>query len=94
MNPIIGSDGSAHTHRCGDLAERIERYLDGELDAVETAQLREHMADCFPCTEEVELRDQIRALVRQECAEPAPVDLVERVRARLDRLIGDDVTRG
>jgi len=94
MSPSIGVEGGEHTHRCGDLAERIERYLDGELDAAEADQLREHMAGCYPCTEEVELRDQIRALVRHGCAEPAPVDLVARVRARLATVAGEDAARG
>jgi mycothiol system anti-sigma-R factor len=94
MSSIIGPDGSEHTHRCGDLAERIERYLDGELDAAEIAELRSHMADCFPCTEEVEVREQIRALVRQQCAELAPVDLVARVRARLATATDEAAPRG
>jgi mycothiol system anti-sigma-R factor len=94
MSPIIGGDGDAHTHRCGDLAERIERYLDGELDAAGIAELRAHMADCFPCTEEVEVREQIRALVRQQCAELAPVDLVARVRARLATVADEGTPRG
>jgi len=94
MSPIIGADGEAHTHRCSDLAERIERYLDGELDAAQIAELRAHMADCFPCTEEVGVREQIRALVRQECAELAPVDLVARVRARLATVTDEGTSRG
>ncbi len=94
MSQVAGADGGAHAHRCGDLAERIERYLDGELDAAGIAQLRTHMADCFPCAEEVEVREQIRALLRAECAELAPVDLVARVRARLATAVDEGTTRG
>jgi mycothiol system anti-sigma-R factor len=94
MSSIVGPHGGAHAHRCGDLAERIERYLDGELDATGIAELRAHMADCFPCTEEVGVREQIRALVRQQCAELAPVDLVARVRARLATVADEDTPRG
>ena len=71
-----------HPH-CGDLAERIERFLDGELDAREAQELDAHLDDCLPCTSERELRARIRALVREGCAERAPADLVERVRLSL-----------
>ena len=74
--------GGMHPH-CEDLAERIERFLDGELDASEARELDEHLDDCLPCTSERELRARIRALVREGCTERAPADLIDRVRARL-----------
>jgi mycothiol system anti-sigma-R factor len=78
MAPSPGS----HAH-CEDLAERIERFLDGEMDAAEARELDVHLEDCLPCTSERELRAKLRELVREGCAERAPVDLVDRVRARL-----------
>jgi len=78
MMPTPGT----HAH-CGDLAERIERFLDGELDATEARELDAHLDDCLPCTSERELRARLRELVREGCAERAPADLVDRVRARL-----------
>ena len=78
MTPPVG----LHPH-CEDLAERIERFLDGELDAAEARELDAHLADCLPCTSERELRARLRELVREGCAERAPADLVARVRARL-----------
>lgn len=68
---------------CGDLAERIERFLDGELDASEARELDTHLDDCLPCTSERELRARLRELIREGCAEQAPAGLVARVRARL-----------
>jgi mycothiol system anti-sigma-R factor len=94
VSPILGAGEGAPTHRCSDLAERIERYLDGELGPEQIEELRGHLADCLPCTDEVEVREQIRALVRQECAELAPVDLVARVRARLATAGSEDAARG
>jgi len=76
-----------HPH-CEDLAERIERFLDGELDAVEARELDTHLADCLPCTGERDLRSRLRELVREGCAERAPAELVARVRARLFELSG------
>jgi mycothiol system anti-sigma-R factor len=74
--------GALHPH-CEDLAERIERFLDGDLDAAEARELDSHLADCLPCVRERDLRSRLRELVREGCVERAPVELVERVRARL-----------
>lgn len=73
---------------CHDLAERIERFLDGDLDASEARELDAHLDACLPCTSERELRARLRALVREGCAEQAPADLVARVRARLHEVAG------
>jgi mycothiol system anti-sigma-R factor len=74
--------GPMHPH-CEDLAERIERFLDGELDVDEARELESHLEDCLPCVREQGLRARLRELVREGCAERAPAELVERVRARL-----------
>lgn len=89
--PRLAADAT-HPH-CADLADRIERFLDGALDAAETRELDAHLDDCLPCTEERELRSRIRALVREGCAERAPADLVDRVRARL-ALVSDEPADG
>lgn len=92
----MSSSAAAHPH-CDDLAERIERFVDGDLDAAETRELDAHLDDCLPCSTERELRARIRQLVREGCGERAPSDLVDRVRARLaevatapGRATGDD----
>jgi anti-sigma factor (TIGR02949 family) len=75
---------AAHDGRdCGDLAERIERFLDGALDAREEAELDVHLTRCLPCSDERDLRARIRALIRDGCAEPVPDDLAGRIRAHL-----------
>jgi len=79
------SSTGLHPH-CEDLAERIELFLDGELDEVQARELDQHLDDCLPCTSERELRARLRELVRQGCVERAPVELVERVRARLEEV--------
>jgi mycothiol system anti-sigma-R factor len=81
--------GAPHPH-CGDLAERIERFLDGELDDAAARELDRHLDDCLPCTQERELRSRLRELVREGCAERAPAELVDRVRARLLEVAGGE----
>ena len=86
------SSGSLHPEhpRCGDLAERIERFLDGELDAAEARELDAHLSACLPCTDERDLRERVRSLIREGCAERAPADLIDRVRARLAEVSAGD----
>jgi len=82
--------GKAGHPDCGaELARRIESFLDGELDEAEVEELRGHMAACYPCQAEVDLRARIRALVREGCAETAPLDLADRIRARLQAVNGE-----
>ncbi len=83
------SMGAPHPH-CGDLAERIERFLDGELDDAAARELDRHLDDCLPCTQERELRSRLRELVREGCAERAPAELIDRVRARLLEVAGGE----
>jgi hypothetical protein len=51
----------------------------------ETRELDEHLDDCLPVHDGARAAGRIRELVREGCAERAPADLVDRVRARLDR---------
>jgi mycothiol system anti-sigma-R factor len=85
----VPAAGVLHPH-CEDLAERIERFLDGELDVAEARELDSHLDDCLPCTQERELRARLRELVREGCAERAPAELIERVRARLLEVAGGE----
>jgi anti-sigma factor (TIGR02949 family) len=84
---ITGVTPPSGTHaNCEDLAERIERFLDGEMDASEARELDGHLDDCLPCTSERDLRARLRELIREGCAEQAPADLISRVRARLQEV--------
>jgi anti-sigma factor (TIGR02949 family) len=86
-DPVPGT--AAHPD-CGDeLVRRIESFLDGELAEAEEEELRGHLTACYPCQAEVDLRDRIRALLREGCAETAPLDLVDRIRVRLQATTGE-----
>jgi len=68
---------------CAKALEDLERYLDGELPDTDLDQIRTHLADCYPCTDRVTFEEQLRALVRERCAERAPATLIEQIRERL-----------
>lgn len=64
---------------CVDALERIEAYLDGELDATEATALEHHRKACPACAEELawarRVRQELRALPPLECS-PGVMDSV------------------
>lgn len=68
---------------CQEALDDLERFLDGELPAGEVGRVEQHLADCHPCTDRASFEEQLRALVRRGCADSAPPELVERIRAGL-----------
>lgn len=77
---------------CEAALQRLEAYLDGELDDSEVGRVAEHLTACYPCTDRATFERELRAMVRRSCHDRAPVDLAQRVRARLG--IDLDPTRG
>jgi anti-sigma factor (TIGR02949 family) len=77
------SDGGVD---CSQALHDLQRYLDGELPEGELSTIKEHLAACYPCADRATFEEQLRALVRDRCAEAAPPQLVEQIRDRLDRV--------
>jgi mycothiol system anti-sigma-R factor len=62
--------------------ERIELYLDGELDPALGAELEAHLSGCGPCASHSEFQRRLKALLREKCGcDEVPAELLERIRA-------------
>jgi mycothiol system anti-sigma-R factor len=68
---------------CEEALERLEAYLDGELPESDAPHIAEHLRECYPCTDRLSFEEHLRAIVRRDCAEQAPPQLLERIQARL-----------
>lgn len=68
---------------CSGALERLEAYLDGELPHEDLDDIREHLTECYPCTDRVTFEEQLRTLVRRECTDEAPPSLVLRIQEAL-----------
>lgn len=79
--PVPCGDG---TTGCSEALQELEQYLDGELPHTELATIRDHLTACYPCADRASFEEQLRALVRERCAESAPPQLLDRIRDRLD----------
>jgi mycothiol system anti-sigma-R factor len=77
---------AAPSGTCQEALHDLERYLDGELPDADLSQIREHLAACYPCADRATFEEQLRALIRERCAEKAPAGLTERIRAQLGQV--------
>lgn len=68
---------------CTEALRELQRYLDGELPEAELGDIRSHISRCYPCADRATFEEQVRALVRERCAERAPEGLMDRIRGHL-----------
>lgn len=78
------SCGDPHDVPCSEVLDRIYAYLDGEIDATNCAQIRQHLDECGPCLREYGLEEAVKRLVHRHCGcEPVPGDLRAKVLVRI-----------
>lgn len=66
---------------CRSVLERIELYLDGELDPALGAEVEAHLSGCGPCSDHSEFQRRLKELLRERCGcDEVPLGLIERIR--------------
>jgi mycothiol system anti-sigma-R factor len=74
---------------CEEALKELQRYLDGELDAPDRADIQRHLSDCNPCMNRAEFRQNLKVMISSKCVETAvPHDLLEKIHS----LIADPAT--
>ncbi len=71
------------THPCDDAIEQVYTYLDGEMTWFHRVRVQRHLRRCNPCHEAFEFEARFKEFVRRKCSEPAPPELIERLRSFL-----------
>ena len=66
---------------CLECEDRMQPYLDRELDEGEVAEAKRHLADCVECERRYRFEERLRVFVREAASEPIPADLFERLSA-------------
>src|SRR5437868_6503278 len=70
--------------RCAECRDLLSGHIDGELMAVESRDVRDHLSECAECAREHEIVAQTSALLRQQLVRhPAPDVLKARIRSAL-----------
>lgn len=64
---------------CVYVEERVQQFLDGELNEAEADELRLHLDACSHCIDGADLIEAYRRLVRRSCASRAPESLRLRI---------------
>ena len=67
------SCGNPHETPCTEVLDRVYGYLDGELDDLDCAKIRQHLDECGPCLREYGLEEAVKRVVQKHCGcDPAP----------------------
>jgi mycothiol system anti-sigma-R factor len=80
---------------CQEIADLMDGYLDGELDALTSQKAEQHLRDCRKCEEAYEVETAMAHAISQ--AAPyykAPPELRERIQVSLREAIGASTRRG
>jgi anti-sigma factor (TIGR02949 family) len=73
---------------CRTVLNRLWAYLDGELPAPDCSEMERHFEVCVYCLKVAGFDAEFKAVVRRSCGKAdVPVDLAERVRARLREIL-------
>jgi len=65
---------------CGKCLEKLEGFMDRELNEGEMAEVRQHLSDCAPCEDLFDLQVGMKRLVKRCCDQStAPAQLRERL---------------
>ena len=80
---------------CQEIADLMDGYLDGELDALTSQKIEQHLRDCPKCEQAYEVEAAMAHAISQ--AAPyykAPLELRERIQVSLREAIGAPTSRG
>ncbi|MFN3967113.1 MAG: anti-sigma factor family protein [Endomicrobiia bacterium] len=69
--------------KCKEFTELIHAYIDNELSAEETEQVKSHLGSCALCRVRVEIFKNLKMTLKEKIVPvPAPVSLKERIMKR------------
>ena len=65
---------------CSETMDRLDSYVDRELNDFEMVEVRKHLEDCPPCEKHFEFNSRVKRLVHAKgCTEKAPRELLEKI---------------
>jgi mycothiol system anti-sigma-R factor len=88
------SCGDPHEIDCAQILTEVYLYLDLECTDERRGAIRAHLDECSPCLREYGIEQEVKLLVARCCAtDRAPLDLRERLRAKLGAIVADSPLR-
>jgi mycothiol system anti-sigma-R factor len=84
------SCGDPHDVDCQQILAEVYVYLDLECTDERRATITHHLDECSPCLREYGIEQEVKALVARCCGnDRAPNELRERLRLKLESLVGE-----
>ena len=53
--------------KCKDCADKLDRYVDRELNSTEVLEMQLHLESCPDCTDHYEFQAHLKRLVKHSC---------------------------
>ncbi|MDH5371804.1 MAG: hypothetical protein OEX97_02555 [Acidimicrobiia bacterium] len=66
---------------CVHAVEKIYYYLDGEITWYRRVRINWHLRSCQLCEGAFDFEDRLRSVIRANCSEEIPDDLINRLRS-------------
>jgi mycothiol system anti-sigma-R factor len=80
----LGRDWEPSDTECAEALDRVYTYLDGEIEDLDKAKIRQHLDECAPCLRQYGIEQEVKVLVARCCgSETASIELRERVLTRI-----------
>ena len=77
------SCGKPHEMPCAEVLDKLYEFIDHEVGPDAKARIKHHIEECGPCLQEFGLEEQIKAIVKRSCSDPAPTELRIKVLERI-----------
>lgn len=68
---------------CKDCSEKLDRFVDRELNSTEVLELQLHLEGCPPCQDQYEFQAHLKRLVKHACDCDTPPAFREKLRQLL-----------
>ena len=68
---------------CKDCSEKLDRFVDRELNSTEVLELQLHLEGCPPCQDQYEFQANLKRLVKHACECDTPPAFREKLRQLL-----------
>ena len=75
---------------CTDATEQVYLYLDNEMSRFRLWRVKRHLKKCPPCHSKFDFEAELKQVVRQKSQDPAPPELIGRLRAFLEEHGADE----
>lgn len=75
---------------CSRAAEQVYFYLDNEMSRYRRWRVERHLRKCPPCLSQFDFEAEFKQVVRRKSQDPAPPELIDRLRAFLKEHGVDD----